>query len=165
MEKRPAGSQEAHIWLGQDGVGDVIRRCRTSYLRKKEKADGVDRNLKTVGARRGWGGGWGCIQEASRAGTEAWGGQAEPEERGPCRQELSWQCWVEGGTGDEDPGRSGVSLPQEAGLECQAKELDFSLRAMAYGVQGELEKATLEAGSPGQGLVGLKFKFWLRPHL
>lgn len=40
----------------------------------------------------------------------------------------------EDGTGDEDPGRSGVHLPQGEDLECQAKELDFSLRAMAYGV-------------------------------
>lgn len=40
----------------------MIRRCRTSYLRKEEKADGVDRNLKTVGAWRGWEGWRGGIR-------------------------------------------------------------------------------------------------------
>lgn len=39
------------------------------------------------------------IWKASRTGTEAWGRQAEPEERGRCRQELSRQCWVVSGTG------------------------------------------------------------------
>lgn len=33
-----------------------------------------------------------------RTHTEAWGRQVEPEERGQCRQELSWPCWVVGGT-------------------------------------------------------------------
>lgn len=89
----------------------------------------MDGNLKM-----GAGGGEGGIWDVSRAGTEAGRGQGEPEERAHCRQELSWQSWVEGGTGDEDPGRSGVHLPQGEGLECQAKELDFSLRAMACGV-------------------------------